>query len=216
MKLKYPLLLITVLSFAAFVRAQDIIVFRNGKEKKVILTRVGIDKIEFTMFRNPEGRTRSEYVSNLFIIKYQNGKKDVIMSPALIGSKSTTSASQYEYEHYMTLYHKELVKGIVMTSIGGTLILGGLLLVRIGAPNINSQTIGPLPGVFVVFGTAMGVAGIPWMILGPLKIIKAKKFKRKAEEAGVYMNVTPLLAPALDNSNRAMNYRAGAGMRIRF
>lgn len=74
---KIRLLTLTLLiSFA--VQAQDLIIKRNGDEIKSKVLEVALTIIKYKKFDNPNGPTFEILKSEVFIIKYENGTKDVI------------------------------------------------------------------------------------------------------------------------------------------
>jgi len=67
------------LSFTLFnaIKAQDNITLKNGDELKVKVIEVNETEIKYKSFDNQEGPSRIIYKSEVFLIKYQNGTKDV-------------------------------------------------------------------------------------------------------------------------------------------
>jgi hypothetical protein len=57
--------------------AQDIILKRNGDEIKAKVQEVGITEIKYKKFDNPDGPMYTILKSEVFLIKYENGTKDV-------------------------------------------------------------------------------------------------------------------------------------------
>jgi len=57
--------------------SQDIIVLQNGEEIQAIVKEVGLDIIKYNRFDNQGGPVYSIEKSKVFMIKYQNGTKDV-------------------------------------------------------------------------------------------------------------------------------------------
>jgi len=64
-----------VISHSVF--AQDIIMLKTGDEIKAIVQEVGIEAIKYKKFTNADGPTYTLQKSNVFMVKYQNGAKDV-------------------------------------------------------------------------------------------------------------------------------------------
>ena len=56
---------------------QDIIIMKNGSEIQVVVQEVGIDKVMYKRFDNQSGPTFAAKKSEIFMIKYENGNKDV-------------------------------------------------------------------------------------------------------------------------------------------
>ncbi len=61
---------------------QDIIVFKNGDELKVSIIEVLPDLVKYKKWDNQNGPQYSESKGNIFMIKYQNGTKDVFSNQA--------------------------------------------------------------------------------------------------------------------------------------
>ncbi len=70
-------LLTLLLSFVATVVAQDVITLKNGDEINGKVTKVTSTEIEYKLATNPDGPTYTKAVSEIFMVKYENGQKDV-------------------------------------------------------------------------------------------------------------------------------------------
>lgn len=57
--------------------SQDVITFRNGNEKNVKVIEVSPTEVKFKSFENIDGPLYTEQKSAIFMIKYENGLKDV-------------------------------------------------------------------------------------------------------------------------------------------
>jgi hypothetical protein len=64
-------------SLCSIVYAQDVVIFKNGEETEAKVEEVSRDSIRYKKASNPDGPTYSVPVSDVFMIKYANGKKDV-------------------------------------------------------------------------------------------------------------------------------------------
>ncbi|MDR0687687.1 MAG: hypothetical protein LBF55_03245 [Prevotellaceae bacterium] len=62
---------------ASAARAQDIIVKKDGSEIKANVIKVSSTEVEYKKFGNPSGPTYTLSKSEIFMIKYQDGDKDV-------------------------------------------------------------------------------------------------------------------------------------------
>jgi len=69
----------TILALTIFtsLSAQDIIIFRSGEEKEVIVKKVGISTIEYLRYDNLGGAIYEVLKDDVFSIKYENGVKDI-------------------------------------------------------------------------------------------------------------------------------------------
>lgn len=70
-------LLTVLLAFAAVAVAQDVITLKNGDEINGKVTKVTSTEIEYKLASNPDGPTYTKAVSEIFMVKYENGQKDV-------------------------------------------------------------------------------------------------------------------------------------------
>lgn len=66
-----------LLSFVATVVAQDVITLKNGDEINGKVTKVTSTEIEYKLASNPDGPTYTKPVTEIFMVKYENGQKDV-------------------------------------------------------------------------------------------------------------------------------------------
>lgn len=73
------LLLTLLLSIGFYLHpfCQDILVLKNGDEIKVKISEVLPDIVKYKKWDNQNGPMYSESKGNIFMIKYQNGSKDV-------------------------------------------------------------------------------------------------------------------------------------------
>ncbi|MBR5695856.1 MAG: hypothetical protein IKX43_06470 [Paludibacteraceae bacterium] len=81
-----------LMTFSVFsVSAQDIIMKRNGDELQCKILEVSKNEVKYKRWSNQEGPAFTEKKSDIFMIKYENGEKDVIAyeTPALESSIST-------------------------------------------------------------------------------------------------------------------------------
>ncbi len=86
---------------AEFASAQDIILKRDASEIEAKVLKVGSDEIEYKKWNNLEGPTYTIPNSEVFIIKYQNGTKDIVttLSPtACYGAKSKYGKFKPHYQ----------------------------------------------------------------------------------------------------------------------
>ena len=67
--------------------AQDKLMFLNGDEQEVKILEVGSSEVKYKRLNNLEGPTFTTAKSELFLIKYANGDKDVMEHSAETSSK---------------------------------------------------------------------------------------------------------------------------------
>jgi hypothetical protein len=70
--------------------AQDIITLKNGEEIKAKVTAVNPNDIQYRKFNDKDGPLYTKYKSEVFMIKYANGSKDVFSNTS--GGTSTNAS----------------------------------------------------------------------------------------------------------------------------
>lgn len=86
MKIKIFLMFMMLLASTSFVFSQATMTMKNGDEVKVKVIEILPDQVKYKKADNLDGPTYTELKSNIFMIKYQNGSKDVFAqsnSPAV-------------------------------------------------------------------------------------------------------------------------------------
>ena len=61
-----------------FLLSQDLIFRNDGKDVESIIIEIGLDDIKYKKFNNPNGPTYIMKKSEIFMIRYENGTKDLI------------------------------------------------------------------------------------------------------------------------------------------
>ena len=77
---KCVVLFVLFLSISSAIHAQDVIIKKNGEELKTKVVEVSSDEIKYRMWDYLDGPIYKISTSEIFMVKYQNGKKDVITS----------------------------------------------------------------------------------------------------------------------------------------
>lgn len=72
--------------------AQDIIVKRDGDELQCRILEVSKNEVKYKRWTNQDGPAFSEKKSNIFMIKYENGEKDVIAHSSSASESSAISS----------------------------------------------------------------------------------------------------------------------------
>ena len=83
--------LVSLVSLSAF--AQDIIICRNGDEISSQVLKISQTEIEYKKWSNKNGPTYTLEKSDVFMIKYQNGDKDVFKEEAV--AQTADTGNQY-------------------------------------------------------------------------------------------------------------------------
>tara|TARA_B100000927_G_C16400121_1_gene442978 strand:+ start:85 stop:684 length:600 start_codon:yes stop_codon:yes gene_type:complete len=70
---------------------QDIIIYKNGDDLKVKVLKITKTEIVYKKFTNLNGPEYTEEISNIFMIKYENGSKDVFNKKTTPNNNSQTN-----------------------------------------------------------------------------------------------------------------------------
>lgn len=101
--------------------AQDVIIKQNGDEIQCKLLEVGSEEIKYKRWTNPDGPTFIEERDDVFMIKYQNGEKDVFgVKPASQPNVATNAPTAMTISNLS--YDKRSESGL---SLAGTAISTG-------------------------------------------------------------------------------------------
>lgn len=226
MKTTKWILTLLLFGFAVVSGAQDVIIFKTGEELKAKIAEVGLSEIKYKKADNPNGPLYTTVKAEVFMIKYENGTRDVFTAPSFTAPQAN-SEKTLDYEGYRRLYRKKLAGGIVMTAIGAPMIIPGLALTIAGFASMNNPD--PYYGNngynygysnnndgqgLAIAGAVLLGAGIPLTVVGALKIKAAKRYKKKANEVKATMSFNPIVAPG--SFGQASNFRTGAGIRLSF
>lgn len=94
--------IIIALSLAALnIAAQDIIVMRNGDEVEAKVTKVGTTEVEYHKWSNQDGPVYTVAKSDVFMVKYKNGEKDVFDNVTAKSDNSPKSESNSSVPQYV-------------------------------------------------------------------------------------------------------------------
>lgn len=107
--------IITIILFLIYclnLRAQDIIVLKNTEEIKTKVIEIDTDKVKYKLWENLEGPIYNILKSDIFMIKYENGKKETFESKTTktqISDLKTTLNKTEKLENWaglgLTLYN---------------------------------------------------------------------------------------------------------------
>ena len=89
-------LLFTLLALVPYfaLQAQDVLLKRNGEEIQVKVQEITLNEVKYKRFDNLEGPVISIAKRDVFMIKYENGTKEVFNETAPAAATSTSSAGQ--------------------------------------------------------------------------------------------------------------------------
>ena len=75
--------------------AQDVIVFRTGDEVKAKVEEVGTSEVKYRKFENPSGPLYTKSKSEIFMIRYQNGDKEVFKDETMVSETKPLHSSSF-------------------------------------------------------------------------------------------------------------------------
>ena len=114
--MKKLILLFLLLTGMFSVNAQDIITLKNGDEIKAKVTEISSSEIKYKRFDNLEGPTIVIAKSEVFVIKYENGTREVIN--AIDGEKQTTvSKTASDNECTIIFYRKNKPIPLILAAL---------------------------------------------------------------------------------------------------
>jgi hypothetical protein len=131
---KYKLLLLYLFMFSTS-QAQDLIIKKNGEEIKSKVLEVALKIIKYKKFDNPNGPTFEILKSDVFIIKYENGTKDILN---VIDNKTVEEESEEKDKTNLAFTSKHRS---VTIAYGLSALFGGITGYGVGE---KEMAIGPL------------------------------------------------------------------------
>ena len=103
MKTKILILLIFCVNT---ILAQDLMIFKNGDEKEVKILKISTSEITYKKWSNKSGPEYTIDLSDIFMIKYQNGDKDVFNN---VKSSKSENKVKLPIGSLIQLYFKESI-----------------------------------------------------------------------------------------------------------
>jgi hypothetical protein len=79
----FIILVAMLLGGVALVGAQDVITLKNGEEVKAKVQEVGLSDVKYRRYENLDGPVYTLRKTEIFMIKYENGEKDVFKDEAV-------------------------------------------------------------------------------------------------------------------------------------
>jgi len=87
--MKRLLFLVASIGFGISLKAQDIIFLKNGDEIQSIVQEIGIEYVKYRKFENQTGPIYNVSLVEIFMIKYENGTKDMFNETAKLQINET-------------------------------------------------------------------------------------------------------------------------------
>ena len=112
---KFFLILFSVV-FINALNAQDFIIKKNGDEVTAKIEEVGVSEIKYKKFDNQDGPLYTILKSEIFMIKYANGTKEVFSADAAIatGENVTLAQSGSQEPATVIIYRKNSPSGFAV------------------------------------------------------------------------------------------------------
>ena len=105
-----------------FASAQDVITLKSGDEIQAKVTEVGQTEVKYKRFDNPDGPTYTVNKSDIFMVKYQNGQKDVFKDEQPAQNNVSTSKENDDDGEFWELHYwtNQRIAGIsLFADLGG-------------------------------------------------------------------------------------------------
>lgn len=210
------LLLFALMLLTIAANAQDFIILKNGEEIKSIVKEIDLDVVRYQKFDNQTGPVYVIKKSEVFLVKYANGTKDVINAQSeapktqpvesVVKKKEEVSPRPKLNKDYLIDrdYRKNQGSGAALVSVGSILLMGSVPMIAMGSVFITSyETYHTYMGyTTIVYDEEMRNAGLSMLILGPAtlgssiamiavgakKLNRAKDIKYGYQKAAAYIN----------------------------
>ncbi len=85
-----------LLLFGTIASAQDVITLRNGDEIQALVTEISTQNIKYKKYSNPDGPTYTIPVSEAFMIRFENGDKEVFSEQSTAPSVALETGLKYK------------------------------------------------------------------------------------------------------------------------
>ncbi|MDR1698257.1 MAG: hypothetical protein LBR75_00320 [Prevotellaceae bacterium] len=206
MKTKILFIALAFMGIAVTATAQDIITKKDGSELQAKVTEVTQTEIKYQRFDNLSGPVYTMPKSEIFMIKYQGGMKDVFgmetqaatqsvetqkseVAPTLclgLRTHSTLTIYQTLSQTDQPLYN-QFKRGNTMNKVGTAIMIPGCVLAGVGfitmiagiATSVDYDYYDDGYGAIVAGGVLFGVGGSLCVASIPLKVI-GKRMKKDA------------------------------------
>ena len=111
------ILTVILTSVILFSNAQDIIIYKDGSEKQTKVLKINEDNVVFKKYSNLKGPEYTESKSNIFMIKYEGGDKDIFNRNS-IPTKEKEIEENYTLQNgtLITLYFREALTSKQMSN----------------------------------------------------------------------------------------------------
>ncbi len=215
---KFLVFFLSVTAIFNTLLAQDNIILRNGEEVKAKVQEVGISEIKYKKFDNLTGPLYTVLKSDVFIIKYENGSKEVFGNAEDAPTqkvheekrKALPATGNNEYKQDRKAAIKKIVGGAIMTGIGVPVLIAGVALTAVGISSFDASSSGNVimngPSIgLIATGAVLAAGGIVLEVLGPITLSRGIKARRLAKQTASTLDFKPIYNTGLDRYNYALN-----------
>ena len=214
--MKHSLLSLLTFLLTNVLWGQDTIIMRNGEEVRAKVQEISATEIKYKKFDNQNGPLYSVFKTEVFVIKYENGNKDVFSSsedsPVNLQHNAKAREDRRREDrrredrgprrasHPQSSAVKKIVGGAILTGLGVPVLLTGTGLTIVGAITLNADvyygnTVVNSPSIgLITAGSLLLAGGIVMEVIGPITLSRGVKERRN----GLSMNFTPINNPTLD------------------
>jgi hypothetical protein len=201
--------------FILFGNSQDVITLKNGNEVKSKVVEVEDADIKYRKFENLTGPVYSISKTEVFMIQYENGSKEVYNTPTAIpqsqqGNIETIQPPVHKSEKEKATkpkYRKEIAGGVAMISLSIPMLVTGGALTGVGMAITAEQTDpnGYYGADLWISGIALLVASTPLLIAGPIQLSKGIKHRRAYKSGRAFMDFCPISNKYFDTHFHTFN-----------
>ena len=187
--------------------SQDIITTKTGEDILAKLVEVGHTEIKYKKFDNQEGPQFTILKSDVLMIRYENGTKDIfteepksntVVPPYSPSPNLNTPDNKLFYAGKVEKYRKMKGTGATLTVVGGILLVVGIATLVNATSNSYTNSYGSTQtstsgnaaagAVAYLLGLGGLGAGIPLWIVGAHQ---QRKYSKRLEGFTLRFNVTP-------------------------
>ncbi|TVR75927.1 MAG: hypothetical protein EA412_14645 [Chitinophagaceae bacterium] len=214
--------------------AQDIITLKNGEDLKVKVQEIGLEEVRYKNFDNLTGPVYTLRKSDIFMITYENGSRDVFGSSA--EQKETTEESSRDMQRAASpephisnrmLFDsgtQKVRRGKTLVGISAPVFLGGAILLGVGIDRyIYSYYYDPVFGyvydeidetngiIMMVAGSLLVLSSVPMFAAGLSNISKGRNEISLSKSGESRLQILPYM-----NTNSQGQLQSGLYLNIRF
>lgn len=217
---KVSLLIWALIAIVRIGLAQDNIILRTGEEVKAKVEEVGLNEVKYKRADNMNGPLYTIPKSQVFMIKYENGTKDVFANTGNTPATGTPAPAcsngklpyNGDYNRLRKAGNKRIVLGSILTGLSAPALFAGIGMTATGLIDLNNDYYGNTDmsaAPRVVGGMILTAIGTAALVTGPILISKGVKFRRMARTAQqqqpVSLGFSPIRDYNLERYGRAFN-----------